>query len=164
MSLRSAQARADGAPHFHLLLSWVKLWDWEIYRCGHWMFHILQPFLATSLERRSPSAPPIYLSVPEGRCPRQTSLHRYVFFFFFVPLTNDSANRRVKAGIYMRQIRLRSNVKQEKRRRQPLGVMELEDEMWTPGAGGVCCNNWRRVMLRMAVNVRGWNATQRQEQ
>lgn len=33
---------------FSPLLSWVKLWDWEIYHCGHWMFHILQPFLATS--------------------------------------------------------------------------------------------------------------------
>lgn len=35
------------APPFSPLLNWVKLWDWEIYGCGHWAFHILQPVLAT---------------------------------------------------------------------------------------------------------------------
>lgn len=46
------------SPTRSLLLSWVKLWDWEIYRRGHWMFHIWQPFLAKSPERGTLLVPP----------------------------------------------------------------------------------------------------------
>lgn len=49
-------------PTFSPLLSWVKLWDWEIYCCGHWMFHILQPFLANSPEQSTMFMPSLLSS------------------------------------------------------------------------------------------------------
>lgn len=75
--------------HIFTFICWVKLWDWEIYHCGHWMFHILQPFLAKLSERHTlfalpPSSPSCPWTVSSSIIPLIKLLFSKCFFTVYV--------------------------------------------------------------------------------
>lgn len=123
------------APHFHLMLSWVKLWDWEIYRCGHWMFHILQPFLAKSPGRCALFAPPVLEGAPSSIILSAKLLFTWTVFFWGGCVLNKLLTLLKSQSLYWLRLstalfdcRTRKNKKKTK---TSLGIMELDNEMQT---------------------------------